>query len=77
MSEKPNKIQTETTIKEVIKQIEKKTEKIIIEYYQNTTKKSTENDSNLFQNIMNSGAQEFKEKIGRDMTYSEMREMYG
>jgi heptaprenylglyceryl phosphate synthase len=77
MSEKQKKIQNETTIKDVIKQIEKKTEKKIIEFYQNTTIKSTGNDSNLFQNIMNSGAKEFKEKIGRDMTYSEMREMYG
>jgi hypothetical protein len=27
--------------------------------------------------IMNAGADEFKEKTGRHMTYSEMREMYG
>uniref|UniRef100_A0A6C0I4W9 Uncharacterized protein n=1 Tax=viral metagenome TaxID=1070528 RepID=A0A6C0I4W9_9ZZZZ len=28
-------------------------------------------------NIMSEGAKEFKEKTGRNMTYSEMREMYG
>ena len=28
-------------------------------------------------NIMQKGVDEFKEKIGRGMTYSEMREMYG
>jgi hypothetical protein len=27
--------------------------------------------------IMQKGADEFKEKMGRNMTYSEMREMYG
>ncbi len=27
--------------------------------------------------IMNEGATEFKEKTGRNMTYAEMREMYG
>jgi len=27
--------------------------------------------------IMSTGAQEFKQKTGREMTYSEMREMYG
>lgn len=28
-------------------------------------------------NIMKDGATEFREKTGRNMTYSEMREMYG
>ena len=28
-------------------------------------------------NIMSEGAEEFKEKTGRPMTYSEMRQMYG
>jgi hypothetical protein len=28
-------------------------------------------------NIMSAGTNEFKEKTGRQMTYSEMREMYG
>jgi hypothetical protein len=27
--------------------------------------------------IMSTGAEEFKQKTGREMTYSEMREMYG
>lgn len=31
----------------------------------------------LLQNIMQNGANEFKQKTGRNMTYSEMREMYG
>jgi hypothetical protein len=32
---------------------------------------------NLLINIMKTGADEFKEKTGRNMTYSEMRYMYG
>ena len=32
---------------------------------------------NILQNIMRSGGDEFKEKVGRPMTYSEMREMFG
>jgi hypothetical protein len=32
---------------------------------------------NLLINIMQSGADEFKEKTGRNMTYSEMRHMFG
>jgi hypothetical protein len=32
---------------------------------------------NLLINIMKTGADEFKEKTGRNMTYSEMREMFG
>ena len=33
--------------------------------------------SNILCNIMNDGANEFKQKTGRNMTYSEMRYMYG
>jgi hypothetical protein len=32
---------------------------------------------NLLLNIMQTGANEFKEKTGRNMTYSEMRQMFG
>jgi predicted thioredoxin/glutaredoxin len=31
----------------------------------------------LLQNIMKKGSEEFKQKTGRQMTYGEMREMYG
>jgi hypothetical protein len=31
----------------------------------------------LLLNIMQTGADEFKEKTGRNMTYSEMRQMFG
>jgi hypothetical protein len=33
--------------------------------------------TNALTNIMKSGAQEFEEKTGRPMTYSEMRAMFG
>lgn len=33
--------------------------------------------SNVFQQIMEKGANEFKEKTGRNMTYSELRSLYG
>lgn len=36
-----------------------------------------ENPINILQNIMRTGSDEFKEKVGRPMTYSEMREMFG
>jgi hypothetical protein len=36
-----------------------------------------QNSSNILLNIMQAGANEFKEKVGREMTYSEMRGMYG
>ena len=33
--------------------------------------------ANKLQNIMQKGADEFKKEMGRNMTYSEMRAMYG
>jgi hypothetical protein len=33
--------------------------------------------SNKIINVISDGAKEFKEKVGRPMTYSEMREMFG
>jgi hypothetical protein len=36
-----------------------------------------EKGAEMLVEIMSSGAREFKEKTGREMTYSEMRDMYG
>ncbi len=36
-----------------------------------------EDVGNLLLNIIQTGANEFKEKTGRNMTYAEMREMFG
>ena len=35
------------------------------------------NSEQLLRNMMSSGAKEFTEKVGRQMTYGEMREMWG
>ena len=39
--------------------------------------KGNADDSNILQSVLSDGAKEFKEKTGRNMTYSEMREMFG
>jgi hypothetical protein len=36
-----------------------------------------EDVGNLLLNIIQTGANDFKEKTGRNMTYAEMREMFG
>jgi hypothetical protein len=84
-------VNNEAKRKKVMKDIENKTERMVILAYQtgnlvnpidiinkNNIPKEKINDSeNLLQNMMKAGANEFKEKTGRQMTYSEMREMYG
>jgi hypothetical protein len=60
--------------KDIMREIELKTEKKVLE----KAKGNTEGDaSTILQSIMSDGAKEFKEKTGRHMTYSEMREMFG
>jgi len=76
----------------IMKEIEKKTEKrlnIAIETKQivnpidllhnkkNIDAKEIEKTENILQNIMKQGSQEFEQKTGRQMTYGEMRAMYG
>jgi hypothetical protein len=39
--------------------------------------KEIDDSTNLLVGIMNVGADVFQEKMGRQMTYGEMREMYG
>ena len=41
------------------------------------TTKDVEASTVILKNIMQTGANEFENKVGRPMTYSEMREMYG
>jgi len=76
-----------------MKEIERKTEKIVQTAIQtgklihpieqltnnplvNTPQKKKEN-IDILQNIMQSGANEFKLKTGQTPSYSEMRQMYG
>lgn len=56
--------------KQIMKEIEKKTEEYVI------TNESSLTSEKLV-NIMRKGSEEFKQKTGRNMTYSEMREMFG
>jgi len=42
-----------------------------------TVIKQIPDSTSILVNIMQKGAEEFEQKVGRPMTYSEMREMYG
>jgi len=70
-------------LEQIKKNIEEKTEKKVFEGYNtgkiiiSSDKEKIQESSNFIENIMQQGADEFKEKTGRPMTYSEMREMYG
>ena len=80
----------------IMKEIEMKTEKIILTAYKTgrlvnpldllndektksklITKTDVTNSENLLQEIIVSGANDFEKKTGRQMTYSEMRAMFG
>jgi hypothetical protein len=72
--------------KMIMKEIELKTEKKIV--VDLSTGKITnpiieksptqqQHNQDVLQSILSDSAKEFKEKMGRNMTYSEMREMYG
>ena len=72
----------------VMKEIEKKTEIKVAQLMQPVSKGNaveklafvaTQGNSfgNALMNTMNEGAKEFEEKVGRPMSYSEMRMMYG
>jgi len=69
-----------------MKEIELKTEKKIVNglatgeitnpiLEKNSTKQ--QNNQDVLISILSNSSNEFKEKMGRNMTYSEMREMYG
>jgi len=77
---------SETEKIKIMKDIEIKTENIIDLAYKTgkivnpldrSNPKKTEESCNLFQSIMKEGAKEFENKTGRQMSYSEMRQMYG
>jgi hypothetical protein len=67
-------------IEEIKIKIESDAEKKVIDLNKNInslTDYGKPEIGNLLINIMKSGADEFKEKTGRNMTYSEMRYMFG
>lgn len=75
-------------VDQVKREIEKKTDKMIDNAYKTgtliaprdlttATEEKKEYIENVLKSIMGTGAKEFNKKIGRPMTYGEMREMYG
>lgn len=81
-----NKEEDQLKKKSIMKEIELKTEKKIMNGIEtgaitnpiiekNNVKQ--QNNQDVLQSLLSDGAKEFKEKMGRNMTYSEMREMYG
>ena len=77
-------------LNKIMKDIETKTEEKLLEGYKtgkinlNILKTQTQEQKTEIKttrdtliSIMSQGADEFKEKTGRNMTYSEMRQMYG
>ena len=69
----------EDNTKIVMKEIEKKTDTKITELFTGSITKEQESTDleKTLTNIMSDGVKEFKEKTGRNLTYGEMREMYG
>jgi hypothetical protein len=74
------KIKENNKLNEIKNKIEADAEKKVVDLNKNINSfddfKKPE-IGNLLINIMQTGADEFKEKTGRNMTYSEMRYMYG
>lgn len=68
-------VSSDTITKSVMLELEKKAEIRVAELITNVDQKPDFGEKLV--SIMSSGAQEFKEKTGRPMTYSEMRAMYG
>jgi hypothetical protein len=86
--QKIQSISVKNDVEQVKREIEKKTNKRIDDAYKNgtlvaprdlltATEEKKEDTENILKSIMGSGATEFNEKVGRQMTYGEMREMWG
>ena len=61
---------------EIMNEIENKTAAKVMGFKQKSFESNSQAQNTLI-GIMQQGADEFKEKMGRNMTYSEMRQMYG
>jgi hypothetical protein len=68
---------TEIDLKNIMNDIEIKTQNIIITGIQTGKILNPIPSLELLNGIMKSGADEFEKKVGRPMSYSEMRSMYG
>jgi len=79
-------LEDESKKKQIMKEIELKTEKQVVTglasgaitnpLFEKNKVKQTENLDTL-ERILKNGANEFVDKMGRNLTYGEMREMYG
>lgn len=88
-SNRSSQLVTDAEKHTIMKNIETKTEQLVINAtlsgelqipLANTNTIETvdsEKAINLLQNFMQQGADEFEQKMGRHMTYSEMRQMFG
>jgi len=70
-----NNVSSDTITKSVMLELEKRAEIEVAQLASNTDQKPDFGEKLV--SIMSSGAKEFKEKTGRQMTYREMRAMYG
>jgi len=75
---KNNQMKNITTqnVKPIMKEIERNTTEKVMQYNEKSFV-SNNHSINALKSIMEQGAMEFKQKTGRPMTYSEMREMFG
>ena len=70
-------VKTES-LEEVMKELEQKVNpKSLAEGVAKLAVASVTKDNSILLGPMQKGAEEFKERVGRNMTYSEMREMWG
>jgi hypothetical protein len=79
LEEKMN-MEEESKRKKIMKEIELKTEKKVVSEIVNgniSNPLQKQNNIDILQKVLFSGASEFEKKMGRGMTYSEMREMFG
>ena len=66
------------TLQDVMKDLEQKVNpKSVAEGINILTTIDKTNDQSILLKPMQDGANEFKKRVGRNMTYSEMREMWG
>jgi hypothetical protein len=80
IEEEKMNMEKEDKKKKIMKEIELKTEKKVTSEILTgniTNPLQKQNNIDILQKVLFSGASEFEKKMGRGMTYGEMREMFG
>ena len=82
MKREKKKNEEELNKKKIMEEIELKTEQKLVGYVSGVKnpiieKLEPKHTVDIIQSILSDGSTEFREKMSRNMTYSEMREMYG